>query len=305
MTVEEASPQSAVLVHAPAGDRQLARFIPSGDGEILVSTHVPATKPVARLLICNSFGHPFAQNYRREVLLARQLTADGIVSARINYRGTGESSGQPGELTTATMIEDAEAALAELAKTASETPLFVLGTHWGAYVASMIAMRHPGARLILWDPVLDGTSVTRQLLRGIWATSALDSTGSKQSKDQLLESLRSEGTLDVIGYEYSWAFHKDATARSFDDLALPDPTEILLIGFKKRGELPAKLLALHQKLESQGHAVELIHANATETWWLNDSGEFIREENSDFTRLALQHTTSWVRRFTTSGVLAN
>ena len=128
-----------------------------------------------------------------------------------------------------------------------------------------------------------------------------DSAEAGLSRDQPLELLSKQGMLDVLGYPYSQRFHEDAESRSIADLRFQAPTDILMIGFKKRGELPANLRDLHDQLKEHGHKAELIQARATETWWLNETGEFVREEDSEFTREALRHTTSWIDKVIASG----
>ena len=284
--------RSALLYEPGSLARQETRLIPSADGQILVSTHIPDTTPVAALFICNSFAHPFAQNYRREALLGRTLSSQGVVVRRFSYRGTGESSGSPFDLTTPAMIDDASVALADFAGMSNRLPLFVLGTHWGSHVAACVASKHPGTRLILWDPVLDGQSLFRQMFRSLWATTANRVAGI--GREEVLQRLNATGAADIHGYPYSLRFHTEAESRSLLEMSIAPSTEVFIVGFNKRGDVPAGLRELERRLNGQGHTVEVRHVCAAETWWVQDSGEYVSEEDSDYTKHALSHTVSWI-----------
>jgi uncharacterized protein len=75
--------------------------------------------------------------------LADALAERGIASLRYDKRGVGASSGSFLETGFHDNTDDAEAALAELARLVPDVPLFVIGHSEGAMHATVLAARHP------------------------------------------------------------------------------------------------------------------------------------------------------------------
>lgn len=88
--------------------------------------------------------------------LAAVLADDGLASLRFDFRGHGESDGDPEDMTIEGEIADLHAAVRFLAPAAS-TRLPIVATSFGASVAVLFAARHPSrvASLSLLCPVLD------------------------------------------------------------------------------------------------------------------------------------------------------
>ena len=84
-----------------------ASFLRSGKHTVMLTEYIPLGNSIQKhlLLIC-----PFAEemNKSRHIysLLARQLCLSGIACYLLDYRGTGDSSGDFGEATIDKWLED-------------------------------------------------------------------------------------------------------------------------------------------------------------------------------------------------------
>jgi len=133
--------------HAPAG----------GNGQVLT-------------VICP----PLFFDYMRTQLtlgrLALSLAEIGQHVLRFDYRGTGDSFGDLGEVTVSDWVEDIALAVQEGLDISGSQKVRLLGVR----ASALLACRLPGAlsdfqRLVLWDPVPDGAAYLQET-RGVQAT---------------------------------------------------------------------------------------------------------------------------------------
>jgi pimeloyl-ACP methyl ester carboxylesterase/acyl carrier protein len=99
--------------------------------------------------------------------LAISLAERGQHVLRFDYRGTGDSFGELGEVAISDWVEDIALAVREGRELSGSSVVRLLGVRAGA----LLACRSAGAssdvqRLVLWDPVPDGAGYL-QVLRGI------------------------------------------------------------------------------------------------------------------------------------------
>jgi pimeloyl-ACP methyl ester carboxylesterase len=96
--------------------------------------------------------------------LAGAFAAKSYPVLRFDYRGTGDSAGEPEDTTLDACVEDACTAANELRDTAGVQHVMFVGMRLGAAVAEMAADRLPFVRsTFLWNPVIDGHSYLAQL----------------------------------------------------------------------------------------------------------------------------------------------
>lgn len=86
--------------------------------------------------------------------VSASLAGSGHVVARFDYRGQGQSLGEPGDLTLELMAEDVNEAVGWIRETGRVEHVAVLGVGLGATAAAMSAGAH-GLALAIWDPVTD------------------------------------------------------------------------------------------------------------------------------------------------------
>ena len=113
---------------------------------------------------------PLFSDYMRTHLALRELATSlaerGQHVLRFDYRGTGDSFGEIGEVAVSDWIEDIALAVREGREISGSSVVRLLGVRAGA----LLACRSVGAssdvqRLVLWDPVPDGASYLQVLRR--------------------------------------------------------------------------------------------------------------------------------------------
>lgn len=150
-----------------------AFFLPAGTGQRFCLYHAPrGTTSRSRIL----FLHPFAEEMhaaRRVVAQqCRALADEGHAVLQIDLLGCGDSSGDFGDATWATWVQDALLGLHWLqAKLPAVRTTWLWGLRAGALLASATAhewlAREPAdpLNLLLWQPVASGQQQLQQFLR--------------------------------------------------------------------------------------------------------------------------------------------
>jgi pimeloyl-ACP methyl ester carboxylesterase len=108
------------------------------------------------VLLCHGLSGHKVEDGRLFVRLARALAADGVVSLRFDFRGSGDSDGDFADTTIERQLDDARAALHRLvgAPGVDTVRIAVLGLSMGSIVASLLAGDRPDlAALVLWATV--------------------------------------------------------------------------------------------------------------------------------------------------------
>jgi pimeloyl-ACP methyl ester carboxylesterase len=139
----------------PPNERLFATYHPPAGGDVRSLT-----------VICP----PLFSEYMRTQLALRELAitlaAKGQHVLRFDYRGTGDSFGDLGEVAISDWLEDILLAIREGRDLSGCTMVRLLGVRAGA----LLACKSAGAcaeveRLVLWDPVSDGAGYLEDLRR--------------------------------------------------------------------------------------------------------------------------------------------
>ena len=134
--------------------------LPVGAATLRAVLHRPAAEPPAgAFLFLGGWSGDRQGPHRLFLDLARRLTSQGNLCLRLDYRGRGESDGEVGAAGIATMIDDADAAVAWLkGQLPPGTPLTLIAICSGCKVAIGTATRHPDiGRLVLWSAEVMGS----------------------------------------------------------------------------------------------------------------------------------------------------
>lgn len=119
--------------------------------------HAPRGTGEGAVVICPPWGPEYQNAHRSMRFVARRLAQRGFHVLRFDYSGTGDSWG---ETTIAQMDrwqEDVGQAIAQVRMLSGQEKVDLIGLRVGALVAASAAGVYPGvARIVLWDPVLDG-----------------------------------------------------------------------------------------------------------------------------------------------------
>ena len=127
--------------------------------------HPPVRRPAGgrdAVLLCPPIGHEHTRCHRAFRVLSQALSRAGHHVLRFDYRGLGDSWGDPGEGGVEQWCDDIDNALGELAARSRTERIAVVGLRAGGLLAAAALGRHLAGRkptvrrLVLWDPVLSG-----------------------------------------------------------------------------------------------------------------------------------------------------
>ena len=153
---------SCTWTDAERGFREEISFV---DDAMFTVTVAPLDAPRGLTLICPPLADDLVRNYRREVVFARRLARQGIASQRFQYRSTGNSLGESGQMGWSQLVDDARTALLVASEKFVGAPLACFGTRFGGMVAATIASENAGAPAALWDPIPTLADFVRDVVR--------------------------------------------------------------------------------------------------------------------------------------------
>jgi alpha/beta superfamily hydrolase len=274
-----------------AGVREEASFFgPRGDRCFSV-LHLPLGQPAAGLVICSPYQAELLCNYRREVLQARRLAAEGVAVHRFHYRGSGHSDGETSRATVVTMLEDAEEAAAILRGRAGVERIAFLGTRWGGLVAAEAAARS-SAPLALWEPVTDTSRYAEEILR-FKLTHTMKDDGNGPTQDELVSELNLRGSVDVLGHTLELTMLHSARDLSLTDLRGSSSIFLAQVGVTR--SLRREYRELADRWRAGGADVETLVVPDREIWWLSGDRWPVHERHEPTGRL-IDSTTRWLLR---------
>ena len=178
-------------------------FLPASGGQRYCLLHLPAPGQPARGGIV--YLHPFAEelNKSRHVAAqqARAFAASGYSVLQIDLYGCGDSSGDFGDARWSIWRNDLHLACAWLARRV-DGPLTLWGLRLGALLALDIAAHPPLplARLLLWQPELDGRRAIDRFLRLRLAARMLAEGGKAEPAGHARAELAAGRAVEVAGY---------------------------------------------------------------------------------------------------------
>lgn len=251
------------------GTTDRVRFFGSGELRMFGTTVLPSSSSRGGVLICPSIMADFIPNYRREVVLSRELAATGVAAQRFHYRGTGHSDGAPEDLTFPSMVGDAIEAAGLLSETAQVERIGFVGTRFGGMTAAAAASKHPGAPLALWEPTVSPKAYFREAFRAVMMMGVQQTDGERVTSAQLQAELEEQGATEVLGYPIHKPFHDDVTGRDLAGEVGSSPRPILLIQLGGN-ELRKDNAALVDEWRTAGFEVSTHVLPTKEAWWFLD-----------------------------------
>ena len=288
---DERSDLWAVREESASGVREHAGFV-GDDGERIFSyCHLPSRRPIAGLVICSPLYAEFLHNYRKEVLLARNLARAGFAVQRFHYRGSGNSEGEAGSITLASMIEDALAAVLALRSKAQISNIAFLGTRLGGIVAAAVANRFDDAPLVLWEPVIRPDSYFREAFRAAAVRELRQGSDAKTARDRVtVQELESKGFVDVLGYSVHLTLYRSLISRRFSDELGDKPRDVLLLQLDRQNKLRDEYADVVDELRSSGFDIEARVIHADDHWWFSGNPE----HSAQTVRAVVGDTSGWL-----------
>jgi pimeloyl-ACP methyl ester carboxylesterase len=112
----------------------------------------------AGIVLCQPLGHEYLRAHRAFRNLGAALAQRGFHVLRFDYFGSGDSGGDGEETTRDRCLADLAVAIDELKEMSGVSKVSLIGLRLGATFAALAARKRPDIdRLVLWDPVVDGT----------------------------------------------------------------------------------------------------------------------------------------------------
>ena len=143
-------------------------FFGRSDQPLFGVYHPPRTRDTRAhgIVLCYPLGQEYMRAHRAFRQLAILLSKAGFPVFRFDYFGTGDSSGSSAEGSLERWTSDTGIAIDELKDNAGVQQLSLVGLRLGALVAARVATtRADVTRVVLWDPVVDGTRYWADLVR--------------------------------------------------------------------------------------------------------------------------------------------
>jgi len=124
----------------PEADALAPVRLRSGDTELAVVHRAATSRGAAHVLFCGGFHSSMRGDKARAI--EAFCVERGHACTRFDYRGHGESGGDPERLTLADWLDDALRVVDHV--TRGSRPLIVVGSSMGAWLAVHVALRRPG-----------------------------------------------------------------------------------------------------------------------------------------------------------------
>lgn len=278
---------------APDGSTERAELRGREGERMLILLGVPASPPRGAVVVCSPLLGEFARNYRREVVLARQLVRRGFAVLRFHYRFTGNSDGEDELLSFESMREDALSAVEHLRAEVPDGPLFLLGTRWGALVAASAAAANPDAGVVLWEPLLDASRFFKEAFRSRLVKAVRDGESSPPTGAQLEEQLQAGTSVEVPAHRIHPAFYRSCAGRTIGEELGAAPRDVLVVQVGPTGAVRPELARQVERWQAAGIRVEATALRGEESWWLVEE-RWHDEAKRPMTRELVSLTAGWM-----------
>jgi pimeloyl-ACP methyl ester carboxylesterase len=191
------------------------------------------------MVLCYPFGQEYMRAHRAYRQLATALADKGYHVLRFDYRGTGDSAGGLAEVTAFEWLEDIDFAVQELKDMAGVHRVTLVGLRLGALLAGVAASRRRDVNgLVLWDPVICGSSYREELLAKIKQVAP---------SKRLSNFVDASGNLHFNGFHLSPALQ--ASLNELDLLFLQPKCERVLQLVSHQNEGFSELLSYWRELQ--------------------------------------------------------
>ncbi|MEN3278786.1 MAG: hypothetical protein V7631_4576 [Massilia sp.] len=188
-------------MNAPGHPSAEAFFLDTPDGPRFALFHAPSGACRGALVYLHPFAEEMNRSRRMAALGARALAARGIGVLLLDLHGCGDSAGDFGDATWEGWLRDVAAARAWI-EARLDRPAGLWGLRLGALLAVAHAQRAavPPERLLLWQPVTNGSGYLNGFLRLRLAGELLQGGSDSGGTDALRETLAAGESIEIAGY---------------------------------------------------------------------------------------------------------
>ena len=192
-----------------------------------------AQAPVAgrSVVLCNPFGQEASRAQRMYRVLAERLSREGCDVLRFDFHGTGDSGGDDEAFDLESGAQDLQLALDEMRRRTDRNRATVVGTRLGASVAALVSRPLSGQlmRLVLWDPIVEGTDYLEHLRLKHVETLEDDFEIHDADWRRTLETDPLSFTEEAIGFGISAALRAQITRLDPNRLAIPSDLDLHVV----------------------------------------------------------------------------
>ena len=217
-------------------------------------------------VVCHSLGLEQIWFYDLEVATARALAGAGQPVLRFHGQGYGDSAGDAADVRVATHLRDAREAVDVLRSTTAVTRIGLIGARFGGAVALVVGTEVGAARVVMWDPMVDGPTYARSLSRTA-AITMLTTAGDVKAAE--LDALDEQDELDVSGAPLSKTLLDDVAAFApIERLAEGTIGAAMVVQVSKGQEARPATDRLVQELRRHGcdAALDVVADTGSRTW---------------------------------------
>lgn len=185
----------------PAHPSADAFFLDTPDGARFCLYHAPRGACRGALVYVHPFAEEMNRSRRMAALGARALAAQGYGVLLLDLHGCGDSGDDFGDATWGGWLRDIACARAWIEERLARTAGL-----WGLRVGALLAVAHAQTaplapeRLLLWQPVTNGSGYLNGFLRLRLAGELLAGGSDSGGTDALREALLSGESLEIAGY---------------------------------------------------------------------------------------------------------
>jgi aryl carrier-like protein len=240
--------------------------------------HRPAAGATAGVVLAYPIGQEYIRIHRTYVELARALAASGRVALRFDYRGCGDSAGDTSSGELDGWRDDVVHAIHELRVRAGVDTVYVLGARVGANLVRTLDGAAGIAGLILWEPILDGTTYLESLRH---AHDAL--LRGNAVLDGYEERTLPGGLVELLGYPITPRLHAQLAALDLQTDVAPAATPTLVLAGADKPALASYAAA---------RRVEYVATGEPDGIWLAED----RQNKGVIPARAVQAVAGWLDR---------
>jgi len=260
-------------LYFPSHGRRLFGFLHvpgTGSFPRTESTRPPAASenvPALSLVVCHPFGDEKKCSHRALAETARALAGAGVAVLRFDFTGCGDSGGDFRDATVTKWKEDVHSALDLLAERIGGGTRGLFGLRLGASIAALVAAeRSDVQRLILWEPIPNGTRAFEADLRRKLIKQMM-TDGTRGSRKEMMERLeRGESEIDLDGFPIGGTLYREL--RQVDLLGEDHPFrgEVLVVQISFNTRVGADAQRLYDSYSDAGADATLVPVAASPLW---------------------------------------
>lgn len=266
-TSDDSRSTNATLIARTSALEELPFFFEVGGRKLFGIFAKPRDQVVdTGFVICHPYGEEKQYSHRILTRFARRLAEHGISSLRFDCTGYGDSEGLLEDSTLRSQVQETLAAIARARDDFGVKKITLLGLRWGGSLAAHVAEECADlAALVLWSPIITGSSYVDQLLRRS-QLAALATKARPLNKEESWRRLRSHGYIDVEGNKLTGGTAKEMASLNLVDVAKTYSGRVLLAGTTKTGTENSESTKLADAYRNSGAILEQINPETYEYW---------------------------------------